>query len=130
LREEGRPRFAALRRGQTSWSRQWLRSVTSRSSAPCRPRSSPSTRSCYRRRFFGRADQVLARIDAISRGGIAALAARNGGPASPVEETLSASSGAPLEVLRLVILDGVMGIAGGCMARRTYFEVFITVPAE
>src|SRR5271165_1019435 len=59
-------------------------------------------------RFFGRADQVLARIDAISRGRIAASATRNGGPAAPVEETISASSGAPLEVLRLVILDGVM----------------------
>jgi hypothetical protein len=59
-------------------------------------------------RFFARADQVLARIDAISRGRIAALAFRNGGPAALVEETLSASSGAPLEVLRLVILDGVM----------------------
>jgi len=59
-------------------------------------------------RFFGRADQVLARIDAISRGRIAAFAARNGGPVAPVEETLSASSGAPMEVLRLVILDGVM----------------------
>lgn len=59
-------------------------------------------------RFFGRADQVLARIDALSRGRIAAFAARNGGPVAPVEETLSASGGAPLEVLRLVILDGVM----------------------
>ncbi|MGO9836488.1 MAG: DDE-type integrase/transposase/recombinase [Polyangiaceae bacterium] len=59
-------------------------------------------------RFFGRADQVLARIDAISRGRIAALAARHSDPAAPVEETLTASSGAPLEVLRLVVLDGVM----------------------
>ena len=56
-------------------------------------------------RFFGRADHVLAGIDAISRGRIAALAARNGGP---VEGTLSAASGAPLEVLRLVIHDGEM----------------------
>ena len=59
-------------------------------------------------RFCGRADQVLARIDAISRGRIAALAALNGGPAAPVKEMLSTSSGAPLEVLRLVVLDGVM----------------------
>jgi RNA-directed DNA polymerase len=59
-------------------------------------------------RFFGRADHVLARIDAISRGRIAAFAARNGGPAAPVEETLSDPSGAPMEVLRLVVLDGVM----------------------
>lgn len=29
-------------------------------------------------------------------------------PGAPVEETLAASSGAPLEVLRLVIHDGVM----------------------
>ena len=58
-------------------------------------------------RFFGRADQVLARIDGISRGRIAALA-RHGDPFGPVEETLSAASGAPLEVLRLVIHDGVM----------------------
>jgi hypothetical protein len=59
-------------------------------------------------RFFGRADQILARIDALSRGRIAALAARHGGPTAPVEEILSASSGAPLEVLRLVLHDGVM----------------------
>ena len=58
--------------------------------------------------IFGRADQVMARIDAISRGRIAALAARNGAPSAPVEETLSAPSGVPLEVLRLVLLDGVM----------------------
>lgn len=56
-------------------------------------------------RFFGRADQVLARIDALSRGRNAALAAT---PGAPVEEMLTASSGAPLEVLRLVIHDGAM----------------------
>jgi hypothetical protein len=28
--------------------------------------------------------------------------------AAPIEETLSTSSGAPMEVLRLVVLDGVM----------------------
>jgi hypothetical protein len=59
-------------------------------------------------RFFGRADHLLARIDAISRGRMAAFAARNGGLAAPIEETLTACSGAPLEVLRLVVLDGVM----------------------
>ena len=59
-------------------------------------------------RFFGRADQVLARIDAISRGRLSALAARHGDPGAPVEETLTAASGAPLEVLRLVLHDGVM----------------------
>jgi hypothetical protein len=59
-------------------------------------------------RFLGRADHVLARIDAISRGRVAVFAARNGGPAAPVEETLTAASGAPPEALRLVVLDGVM----------------------
>ncbi|MGO9837018.1 MAG: DDE-type integrase/transposase/recombinase [Polyangiaceae bacterium] len=59
-------------------------------------------------RFFGRADQVLARIDALSRGRIATLAARHGDPGAPVEEILPASTGAPLEVLRLVLHDGVM----------------------
>lgn len=59
-------------------------------------------------RFFGRADHVLARIDAISRGRIVTLAAHNGDPAVPVEETLTAASGAPLEVLRLVIHEGAM----------------------
>jgi RNA-directed DNA polymerase len=63
---------------------------------------------CPADRFFGRADQVLARIDAVSRGRNAALALRDQRPAAPVEETLSACGGAPLEVLRLVILDGVM----------------------
>ena len=54
------------------------------------------------------AGQVMARIEALSRGRIAALATRHGDPAAPVEETLTAASGAPLEVLRLVIHDGVM----------------------
>jgi putative transposase len=58
-------------------------------------------------RFFGRADQVLARIDALSRGRNAALATT---PGAPVEELITASSGAPLEVLRLVIHDGAMEI--------------------
>jgi hypothetical protein len=68
-------------------------------------------------RFCGRADQVLARIDAISRGRIAALAARNGGPVAPLEETLSATTGAPMEELRLVVLDGVMEMrfCGACV---------------
>lgn len=58
-------------------------------------------------RFFGRADQVLARIDALSRHrqGVAALAAPAAGP---VEELLDARSKSPLEVLRLVIAEGVM----------------------
>jgi RNA-directed DNA polymerase len=58
-------------------------------------------------RFFGRADEVLARVDAVSRGRNGVLA--NGSmPGAPVEETLGALTGAPLEVLRLVIHDGVM----------------------
>jgi putative transposase len=56
-------------------------------------------------RFFGRADQVLARIDAVSRGRSTVPRAM---PGAPVEEMLTATSGAPLEVLRLVLLDGVM----------------------
>jgi transposase InsO family protein len=58
-------------------------------------------------RFFGRADKVLAAIDAVSRkrqGALALLA-----PAGGVLEELSgASTGSPLEVLRLVLSDGVM----------------------
>lgn len=56
-------------------------------------------------RFFGRADQVLARIDALSRSRNAALPIT---PGAPVEELITASSGAPLEVLRLVIHEGAM----------------------
>lgn len=58
-------------------------------------------------RFFGRADRVLAAIDAISRRrqGALSLAARPGGV---VEEALAAGDGAPREVPRLVVLDGVM----------------------
>jgi hypothetical protein len=55
-------------------------------------------------RFFGRADHILARIDALSRGRLASSAL----PGAPVEETLTAASGAPLEVLRLVLHDGRM----------------------
>lgn len=58
-------------------------------------------------RFFGRADKVLAAVDAISRRRQGALE-RVGGPGCAIEETLSARQGAPLEVLRLVMVDGVM----------------------
>jgi len=58
-------------------------------------------------RFFGRADKVLATIDAVSRrrqGAHALLA-----PAGAVlEEIGAASAGGPMEVLRLVLVDGVM----------------------
>jgi RNA-directed DNA polymerase len=58
-------------------------------------------------RFFGRADQVLARVTGISRGRAAALAG-SATPGGPVEEMISTSSGAPLEVLRLVVHAGMM----------------------
>lgn len=61
-------------------------------------------------RYFGRADQVLARIDALSRhrqGARVAIA----GPGAPIEEVGSPATGAPLEVLRLVIRDGQMELA-------------------
>lgn len=58
-------------------------------------------------RFFARADRVLAALDAISRKrqGALALASPAGGP---VEELTSSAAGAPMEVLRLVLVDGVM----------------------
>jgi len=58
-------------------------------------------------RFFGRADRVLATIDGISRRrqGVLDSTRAAGGP---IEELLSKESGAPMEVLRLVIQDGVM----------------------
>ena len=54
---------------------------------------------------FGRADAILDRIDAVSRGRLAALSTV---PGACIEESLTAASGAPLEVLRLVLHDGVM----------------------
>lgn len=58
-------------------------------------------------RFFGRADQIMAAVDAISRKrqGALALLSHAGGP---IEELSSSGAGAPLEVLRLVLVDGVM----------------------
>lgn len=58
-------------------------------------------------RFFGRADRVLAAIDGISRRrqGATAMALTEG---TPIEEILGIPTGAPLEVLRLVIEDGRM----------------------
>jgi len=58
-------------------------------------------------RFYGRADKVLAAIDAVSRkrqGSLALLGTAGGA----LEELGSNSTGSPLEVLRLVIIDGVM----------------------
>jgi putative transposase len=58
-------------------------------------------------RFFGRADKVLAAVDAISRRRQGALD-RLGNAGCAIEETLSGQYGAPLEVLRLVLVDDVM----------------------
>jgi transposase InsO family protein len=58
-------------------------------------------------RFFGRADRVLSRIDAISRKRQGALDAHHR-PGAPIEELLGQDTGAPMEVLRLAIVDGVM----------------------
>jgi len=58
-------------------------------------------------RFFGRGDQVLAAIDGISRRrqGALAMPLTEG---APFEEILGIRTGAPLEVLRLVIENGRM----------------------
>lgn len=58
-------------------------------------------------RFFGRATEVLAFIDALSRKRQAVLERLDPTSAS-AEENLPGASGAPLEVLRLVIVDGHM----------------------
>ena len=55
-------------------------------------------------RFFGRADRVLDAINALSRQRQSALARGSITPA--VEELVWPKSGAPLEVLRLVAMDG------------------------
>jgi len=56
-------------------------------------------------RFCGRAEEVLALIDAVSRKRQAALD-RLAPAGASTEEPLPALSGAPLEVLRLLIVDG------------------------
>jgi transposase InsO family protein len=56
-------------------------------------------------RYFGRADQVLAQIDAISRKRQGGLLLRD---TSVFEELCPAATGAPVEVLRLCIVDGQM----------------------
>jgi transposase InsO family protein len=56
-------------------------------------------------RYFGRADQVLAAIDAASRNRQGIIAQRLSAGA-PVEEVLGLQRRAPLEVLRLVLADG------------------------
>ena len=56
-------------------------------------------------RYFGRADRVLAAIDAVSRQRQGAMALMQG-CGEAVEERLSSATGAPLEVLRLVRVNG------------------------
>ena len=56
-------------------------------------------------RYFGRADRVLARINAISRERQAQLLLRD---TSVFEELCPGAAGAPVEVLRLCIADGQM----------------------
>lgn len=58
-------------------------------------------------RYFGRADQVLARLDAISRKRNGALEQR-GLAGAAFEEVLGQHCGSPMEVLRLVVVDGQM----------------------
>jgi transposase InsO family protein len=72
-------------------------------------------------RFFGRGDQVLAAIDGISRRrqGTSAMALTEG---APFEEILGICTGAPLEVLRLVIEDGRMELRF-CGARVTLGQI-------
>lgn len=58
-------------------------------------------------RFMGRADRVLAEVDAVSRKRQGALAMTQPAGAM-VEEVFGPATGAPLEVLRLMTVDGVM----------------------
>jgi len=58
-------------------------------------------------RFMGRADRVLAEVDAVSRKRQGALAMTQS-VGGAVEEMFAPTTGAPLEVLRLMIVDGVM----------------------
>ena len=55
-------------------------------------------------RFFGRADRVLDVVDALSRKRQAAAVPSG----HSIEEVLHGRSGAPLEVLRLLIVEGRM----------------------
>ncbi len=57
-------------------------------------------------KYFGRADQVLAKIDAISRQRNGVLAQLTSG--NSIEETIAARCNAPMEVMRLAIVDGQM----------------------
>lgn len=58
-------------------------------------------------RFFGRADRVLAHINALSRHrqGVLAQSSASG---SAIEELAAMPEGSPMEVLRLVMIDGTL----------------------
>jgi transposase InsO family protein len=58
-------------------------------------------------RFFGRADRVLAQINALSRHrqGVLAQSSPSG---SAIEELAAMPEGSPMEVLRLVMIDGTL----------------------
>ena len=58
-------------------------------------------------RFFGRADQVLAHINALSRHrqGVLAQSSTRG---SAIEELVAIPAGSPMEVLRLMLVDGTL----------------------
>ena len=58
-------------------------------------------------RYFGRGDQVLAVINGISRHRQGALA-QGAGVGTPIEELTGLDAGAPLEMLRLAIVDDVL----------------------
>ncbi len=60
-------------------------------------------------RYFGRADLVLARIDALSRKRQGALQQCSTNT-DPIEEITSQDAGSPMEVLRLIIIDGQMEV--------------------
>lgn len=55
-------------------------------------------------RYFGRADRVLALVDAISRRRQGVEAHRGGNGGGPVEDVTALATGAPLEVLRLLLV--------------------------
>jgi hypothetical protein len=72
-------------------------------------------------RFFGRADYVLAAVDGLSRRRQGASAMELC-PKASFEEVLGIRTGSPLEVLRLVLVDGQMELRF-CGARVCLGEV-------
>lgn len=60
-------------------------------------------------RYFGRADRVLAHIDALSRRRQGALQ-QGSTNVDPIEEITAQDAGTPMEVLRLIIVDGQMEV--------------------